>query len=109
MWHSFFLNAFARAKNGGAKMESCCPLNTKVIETRTKYDPGASKYFIYRRRECLKCGYRFTTREYLDRLKFKSRGKKIWNQTHVNFAEVSLILLIVAENMNVGMGLDAQI
>ena len=42
-------------------MNDCCPLNSKVLSSRSARG-GAT---IKRRRECEKCGYRFTTFEHL--------------------------------------------
>ncbi len=57
------------------KCPSCASLDNKVVDSRLTRDAGA----IRRRRECLACGARFTTYEYVERtqvLVIKKDGRR---------------------------------
>jgi transcriptional repressor NrdR len=57
------------------KCPSCASLDNKVVDSRLTRDNGA----IRRRRECLACGARFTTYEYVERtqvLVIKKDGRR---------------------------------
>ena len=65
------------------KCEKCGGLEIKVLETiyrkaeQTKgFRNKSSTPYVYRRRVCLSCGHRFTTREYTipDLIAFGKRG-----------------------------------
>lgn len=53
---------FCRDKNGES-------FKTKVIETRSFWEPNKYRYYLERRRECKHCGERFTTMEYSPQVK----------------------------------------
>ena len=55
--------------------DPCCWSQTKVINCRLKITTEP-RVFIWRRRECLVCKKRFTTREYLDEDFTKRRDAK---------------------------------
>lgn len=48
------------------KCPSCSHTENKVVDSRSTMDDSA----IRRRRECTKCGYRFTTYEYIEKVSF---------------------------------------
>jgi len=43
--------------------------NTKVIDSRAYFEENKQRYYVERRRECLKCKTRFTTTEFSPRIK----------------------------------------
>ena len=58
------------------KCEKCGGLEIKVRETIYKEWDNETKPYTYRRRLCLSCGHRFTTREYTipDLIAFGKQG-----------------------------------
>ena len=45
---------------------------TKVIDSRSWFDEARQRYYVERRRKCLHCEQRFTTKEFSPRIYVKS-------------------------------------
>lgn len=47
----------------GDPIKDCCLNNSKVIDTRLRLEHDTGFYYVKRRRECIVCNFRWTTRE----------------------------------------------
>lgn len=59
-------SSVCRAKRQRPTMCKHCVFNTKVLNSRLRFLKNEQTYVIARQRECLTCGHRFATREYLE-------------------------------------------